>query len=224
MKLELGISDYNLLLELMQRGYGLEGKTALLQLCKSLWMKSQKQEEEFTQHFETAFSQMLQFIAEQKAEDVRADERESEDSEEVEETGTEEEQTEDDTSEEEKPESGSEKPLRNQSKKELYASLEESSATQFQNETVDHSNPYNFVFSDEFLPFTEREVSQIWRSVSRPVPGYAHTKLNIPETVEHIAREGVFIEPVYEQSSTNTVRLLILIDRGRLYDAVSRDG
>jgi uncharacterized protein len=50
--LPLGIDDYQLLLQALQGGFGIEDKAALKRLCQSLWIKSPEERALFNYHFQ----------------------------------------------------------------------------------------------------------------------------------------------------------------------------
>ena len=50
--LPLGVSDYQLLLKALQKGFGVPDREALARLCRTLWIKSSEEEQIFNYHFE----------------------------------------------------------------------------------------------------------------------------------------------------------------------------
>ncbi|MBV6628018.1 MAG: hypothetical protein KI793_34720 [Rivularia sp. (in: Bacteria)] len=50
--LPLGVDDYQAVLKALQAGYGIENKTALARLCRTLWVKSKQDKQLFDYHFE----------------------------------------------------------------------------------------------------------------------------------------------------------------------------
>lgn len=48
----LGLAEYNLLLEAIDAGFGTRDRDALAQLCRALWVKSQREEQIFQDYFD----------------------------------------------------------------------------------------------------------------------------------------------------------------------------
>ncbi|UWU50949.1 MULTISPECIES: hypothetical protein [Limnospira] len=56
----LGIDEYELLLEALMKGFGIEDEAALKRLCKTLWVKSVEDEKIFNSYFEEVMSKPLE--------------------------------------------------------------------------------------------------------------------------------------------------------------------
>ena len=58
--LPLGVSDYQLMVKALQRGFGIPDREALARLCCTLWIKSTEEERIFDYHFEQLFPKVKQ--------------------------------------------------------------------------------------------------------------------------------------------------------------------
>jgi uncharacterized protein with von Willebrand factor type A (vWA) domain len=70
-----------------------------------------------------------------------------------------------------------------------------------------------FVFTGEYFPVTRRQMKQSWRHLRSLVRSGPRVVLNVPRTVQRIARDGLLIEPVLEPRRANRMELLLLVDR-----------
>ncbi len=57
--LSLGLAEYNLLLQAIDAGFGTRDRDALAQLCRALWVKSQREEQIFQDYFDRIISSKL---------------------------------------------------------------------------------------------------------------------------------------------------------------------
>lgn len=65
--LPLGVSEYNLLLRAIDRGFGQRDRDDLAQLCRTLWIKSPAEKQIFQEHFDQMIPLQLWFQKELKA-------------------------------------------------------------------------------------------------------------------------------------------------------------
>lgn len=70
-----------------------------------------------------------------------------------------------------------------------------------------------FILSDDYLPISLRQMQQTWRGLRSYAAGrVSSTNIHWAETVQHVARQGVFTRPIYERIRENRIQLVILID------------
>jgi len=68
-----------------------------------------------------------------------------------------------------------------------------------------------WIFSDAWMPLTRREMVHGWRSLRRQQQSRPGNRLDVPATVEHIAREGMLLAPVFEKEDVNSEDLLLIL-------------
>jgi len=64
-----------------------------------------------------------------------------------------------------------------------------------------------------YWPITRRMMAYRWRYLRRPRPDGPADVLDVPATVECVAREGFFLSPVYRRRQRNHARLALLVDQ-----------
>lgn len=72
----------------------------------------------------------------------------------------------------------------------------------------------DFIFSDKFLPASDRRMKQNWRylkALAEKAPG---SEMDVAATVEKIARNGLFTAPAYQPRKIYRQHILFLIDHG----------
>jgi uncharacterized protein with von Willebrand factor type A (vWA) domain len=65
-----------------------------------------------------------------------------------------------------------------------------------------------------YWPVSRRSMVYTWRYLRRPVKDGPRDVLNIEATVEHSARQGFFLQSVYERRENNYAHLIMLVDQG----------
>jgi hypothetical protein len=65
-----------------------------------------------------------------------------------------------------------------------------------------------------YWPISRRSMAYAWRYLRRPRPDGPPDVLDLPLTVEQVARTGFFLSPVYHRREVNHAHLLLLIDQG----------
>ena len=60
--LPIGLAEYNLLLEAISGGFGTRDRDALAQLCRALWVKSQREEQIFQNYFDQIIIQQSEQV------------------------------------------------------------------------------------------------------------------------------------------------------------------
>lgn len=78
------------------------------------------------------------------------------------------------------------------------------------NQSIPH-NP--FILTNEYFPVTERQMKQIWRYLRRPVREGAATELDVEATINQIAYQGLWSQPVLVPRRVNRAEMLLLIDQ-----------
>lgn len=64
-----------------------------------------------------------------------------------------------------------------------------------------------------YWPVSRRSMIYTWRYLRRPVKDGPRNVLNLAETVERTARQGLFLQPVFERRETNHAHLVLLVDQ-----------
>jgi hypothetical protein len=67
-----------------------------------------------------------------------------------------------------------------------------------------------YLHTDEYFPTNRREMVKSWQYLRRKERTGASSQINIPKTVARIAREGVFVQPEYEDAYANRQDILFL--------------
>ena len=65
-----------------------------------------------------------------------------------------------------------------------------------------------------YWPVSRRDMIYTWRYLRRPLPDGPRDQLNVDATVEQAARQGYFLQPVYDRRERNHAHLVLLIDQG----------
>ncbi len=65
-----------------------------------------------------------------------------------------------------------------------------------------------------YWPVSRRSMVYTWRYLRRPVKDGPPVVLNVPATVERTARQGFFLQPVYDRRESNHAHLVLLADQG----------
>jgi uncharacterized protein len=224
----LGLADYMLLLEALERGYGIGNKDELQDLCCLLWLKTKPQQEQFKGFF-------IQFLKQEQkdwetntevlppVEDtkplaeggVNKDDNINNPSNNdalqpkttSENTGTQTTQGGTDTSSVD----GSETVKMQWVLNKLIANKGETLNTEGVDKTPwKLSNEY--ILSDNYHPFTERQLRQQWRRLRRKKHVGYLSEMDIDATVLDIATKGFFNMPFAKKRMANVFRLVILVD------------
>jgi hypothetical protein len=65
-----------------------------------------------------------------------------------------------------------------------------------------------------YWPISRRSMAYAWRYLRRPRPDGPPDVLDIPLTVEQVAKAGFFLAPIYHRRVINHAHLLLLVDQG----------
>ncbi|EDZ97156.1 VWA containing CoxE family protein [Limnospira maxima CS-328] len=223
----LGIDEYELLLEALMKGFGIEDEAALKRLCKTLWVKSVEDEKIFNSYFEKVMSQPLEnpLVTVEKPTPAkpaipttqpqvkqgkttptlpRNDERVSPDK-------------------LPPPEPRRDEPPQPPTQPSSEAEKSEPAESEFMLPEVavemddevqllkTITSEQFFLYSD-YLPLTKREMKQTWRYLRLPIREGPLVELDVTATIEKIIRDGFFLEPVLVPRRRNLVELVLLLD------------
>lgn len=73
-----------------------------------------------------------------------------------------------------------------------------------------HRSGSHYLHTDEYFPANRREMVKSWQYLRRKERTGASSRINIPKTVKRIAKEGVFVQPEYEDAFANRQDILFL--------------
>ncbi|KDR59057.1 MULTISPECIES: hypothetical protein [Limnospira] len=222
----LGIDEYELLLEALMKGFGIEDEAALKRLCKTLWVKSVEDEKNFNSYFEVMSKSLENPLvtveqptaqqppiptAQPQVKQVkttptlpRNDERVSPDK-------------------LPPPEPRRDQPPQPQTQPSSEAEKSEPAESEFMPQEVaveidDEVQLLKTITSEQFLlysdylPLTKRKMKQTWRYLRRPIREGPLVELDVTATIEKIIRDGFFLEPVLVPQRRNRVELVLLLD------------
>lgn len=65
-----------------------------------------------------------------------------------------------------------------------------------------------------YWPVSRRDMIYTWRYLRRPLLDGPRDQLNVAATIEQTARQGYFLQPVYDRRERNHAHLVLLIDQG----------
>jgi uncharacterized protein with von Willebrand factor type A (vWA) domain len=68
----------------------------------------------------------------------------------------------------------------------------------------------HYLHTDEYFPANRREMVKSWQYLRRMERAGASSRINIPKTVGRIAKEGVFVQPEYDDAFANRQDILFL--------------
>ncbi|MBE9188509.1 hypothetical protein IQ270_28710, partial [Microcoleus sp. LEGE 07076] len=198
----LGIDEYKLLLEALQKGFGTSDRTSLYRLCKTLWVKSAEDKRLFDYHFELIVKESQEAIP-VIPEKPEISAPETEDSGIMETVPQLTEQT--------------SEPIISAPHPELIEAIEDE--VQAAKAVMQATNKYEatsdrqFILTSEYFPVTRRQMKQSWRYLRRPVREGPPVELDVEATVNQIGRQGILLSPVLVPRRVNRSQLLLLIDR-----------
>ncbi len=197
--LPLGIDEYRLILEALQKGFGTTNQEALAELCRTLWVKSKDEEHLFNYHFQQVMS-----VSTNSAFDPTSPEKAD--------------------SSDTKTTKSSSQPKAKQTKNTLTSvtvsselievedEMQVAEAVQITTNSYEEIAENRFTQTDEYFPVTRRQMKQSWRHLRRFVREGLPT-LDVEATIERIGQQGVLLEPVMVPSRVNRTELQLLIDQ-----------
>jgi uncharacterized protein len=69
-----------------------------------------------------------------------------------------------------------------------------------------------YILTDNYHPFSERELTQNWRRLRRKQPAGTSRDIDVEATIKQIAQQGVFDKPIGQRRLVNDYRLIVLVD------------
>ena len=223
---ELGVGEYKLLFEAHEKGVSLRDEAALMQLCKTIWLKDQTQFEAFKKLFDGIIAPAFrekQEVSDKQAEldrDARKDaqstpdaqQKDSPDAEQKQETLTTATELSDAEALERIPDSDAVP-----GEGDLSIGLEQSGG--FTLEEIAEAplseagiSTHRFLLNERYLPVSPRDMQQHWRFLQNNFERGETPQIDLLRTVASIARRGILLEPVFQKRALNRTHLLFLID------------
>ncbi|WP_146217444.1 hypothetical protein [Chitinophaga sp. S165] len=216
------LSSYLLLIDTLKNGYGLTSKEELLFLCKKLWLKPFHLKSNIMneQILEEILNRHLGIYAQLDI-PVPIDEKSAKKEEKIGSDSSKETKT----SAEKPGEEGSEDKKENKKEIENVPDEEAGELNFYISEVKDDTtaattdNNYNhlfgkknYTFDNRYLPVSRRFIEQTIRSLRYKVPGAGRATIDIPATVEEVARKGYFNEWKLTEEDGFVTRWTLLID------------
>lgn len=186
----LGVDDYLLALDVLMSGTGLASADDLWFTCRTLWAKSEEEQELFDRDFASLVRPLVNSSAQRSTEE-QEDGTESLDQESIEGQG----------------EQGTFSSVEGYEKRLPLAIPPEINL--HTRETI----PTSRYQLQPRLPVSRREFANIWRPLHRsPRVGFP-LELDVQATIDSICRNGFFLEPVMQPRRNNRLKLLTLVDK-----------
>lgn len=214
--IELDMQQYFAFLKSLNSGIEVKSPEELLDLCKIHWLTRPQYRREFERYFFEEFSKLVHF---------NRVEKEPIEGQKVPKNATEELPPRDETPNASPPTSSpspeGQKPLSQPTKDEqfnaIYVNFKEGLGLGGPLEG-EHSHPSfldnDFIFSDKYLPTSDRKMKQNWRYLKGRVARAPGEEMDILATVEAIARTGFLLEPIALPMKLYRYHILFLIDHG----------
>ncbi|MCF6405862.1 hypothetical protein L3C95_23385 [Chitinophaga filiformis] len=216
------LSSYLLLIDTLKNGYGLNSREELLFLCKKLWLKpfhlksnvlnEQVLEEILDRHLGIYAQQDIAVSHDTKAartEETKTTNSEKEAKAPITETGK------DDTGSNQESQKTTETVIAEETGElNFYISeVEDDTAAATTDRNYNHLfRKKNYTFDNRYLPVSRRFIEQTIRSLRYKVPGTGRPTVDIPATVEEVARKGYFNEWKLTEEDGFVTRWTLLID------------
>ena len=222
----LGLSDYMLLLDAHERGFGVGNKDELQDLCAMLWLKSKSEQERFKVFFTSYLKDEADTFLKTS----------------VSSKPTETFDNQDDINPipeplDHKPEVQTPNPLPTSTPSVSEAKEATETTTAEGNDMVTvqwniskmvgnggnalnteggdntpHSLSNRYILSEAYHPFTERQLRQQWRRLRRKQTAGQTPDIDIEATIKNIATKGFFDAPIQKRHLVNDFRLIVLVD------------
>ncbi len=216
----LGVSDYGLLLEALNGGFGLKSETDLLRLCRTLWFKPGQSWELFQEQFYQALADAKQtplpepspstpeendpaFQTKQQEDNPIEEGEDPLDDQSSFESETENSATE----EEDTPTEGNFVHLSIASSAELAGEN-----LQTKEQLQSQLQAQSFIFQGRYQAISNRQLTQSWRYLPDRTEDRPSDEIDIKATVENIAKSGRLEKIAFHKQKVGLARLLLLID------------
>lgn len=211
----LGIEEYYLFLNLLRSGYSIQSKGDLLNLCKYLWLKSEKDLNDFEYYFKISFQILGDdlFLVNKSASELNAIKKNQNISGDKSSSVEPREQK-------IKERLGGEEFIEefvtdelNVIDKELQESNLKFSEMNFQEKTIELTKKSirKFTFKYDYIPITRRSLMTSWRYIYPTLNAKSSKVLDVEETIQKIGKTGFFLEPVFKNTKIKD-RLILLLD------------
>ncbi|MDZ4682886.1 MAG: hypothetical protein SH848_11165 [Saprospiraceae bacterium] len=222
---ELGVGEYKLLFEAQEKGISLSDEVAVMQLCKTIWLKDQAQFGAFRKLFDAIIAPA--FREKQEAgSNLQADAEETKDT-----RPDRDAQKKPVPETEQKPETPQPAPELSEAEAleripdseaapdegDLSIGLEQSGS--FTLEDIEETplseagiSTHRFLLNERYLPVSPRDMQQHWRFLQNNFERGITPHIDLLRTVASIARRGILLEPVFQKRTLNRTHLLFLID------------
>ena len=220
---ELGVSDYQLIIDALNGGYGLKNGTDLLDLCRTLWYKPTESLEVFEDLFERTFVNeriaVQASLTEELDDEIDVQDDFTPDSDQIDRDESADSKPEDDESQTDDPEEEDTSTDHDEFADSITLSIAGKATKEHSRETgtgirEGSMNAREFLFFGAYRPVSERDML-IYRNYLKKKSGeYETEKLDIEKTIEQYCHEGFFSTPIFQKESKYDSRLLILIDTG----------
>ncbi len=216
------LSSYLLLIDTLKNGYGLTSKEELLFLCKKLWLKpfhlkssimnEQILEEILNRHLGIYAQLDIPVPADAKAA-KKEDKTGGDDSKEIK-TSAEKTGDQDSGEKKEAKKEIEDVPEEEAGELNFYISevKDDTTAATTDNNYNHLFGKKNYTFDNRYLPVSRRFIEQTIRSLRYKVPGAGRPTIDIPATVEEVARKGYFNEWKLTEDDGFVTRWTLLID------------
>lgn len=219
----MGVDDYGNLLEALNGGFGLKSDQDLLQLCRLLWFKPNQSWELFQDQFWRAFRNEKSFNAGSESTRSLTGEPKDSTSDEItdfdEPTFSRSDPQESSSGFESSPTTGSAEEAAQSGAENQYLYLSIASSAELSGGSLppmqqieQHISQYEFVFQGRYQAINSRQLQNSWRYLPERTQKRPLDEINIPATVERIARTGSLEKVVFKQESLGLARLLVLLD------------
>ncbi len=229
----LGVSEYLLLVKVLNSGHRVKTFDEFMFLCETLWLKNYERRNEFYAIFEKRRRLLIDFIAELEHEANRKDDviptpeppeplpkpfvdPISKNPFSGDNTHT---------TKQKEPVGSVPKPFTDLDRTgpESMITITQKEGDHKSQKEVSIENPGSgnlsalsspFIFSKNYFPVANRELQQIWRSLRYNREENSVDEIDFPVTIKQLAREGIFTGLHYKKEINNTVSLFVFIDRG----------
>lgn len=214
-----GLEKYKLFLQAIEQGIGWaedEQQAELLALCETLFLQQHRDKTIFRQIFKDAVAAEKKVVtnyysvAEQKTEQPEQQPAEAERPKPPTDKPNPRPQQPNEQQPEQTPQSN---PADRSAMEELPVALSLGDTQQLEQQVTDLRANYGkrFLFSDDYQPLTSRELAQSWRYLRFKEADKASEKLDVLATVQKLAQDGFFSEPVYEPIFKNAKGALVIL-------------
>ena len=225
--IELDARQYRNFLHCLLLGT-VKDKADMLELCKTMWLTRPQFRPRFEEIFEEAYAELPQYWAHFVEEARMVQQKEAQPVAEARPVST------PDKPEpprpEVKPPERTEVPLTDQPPPELPADKtaawqevellfdeggEGGASVQKEERELPSQLETPFLFSEQkYLPFQQRRAKQSWRRLKQQSFRESTEEVNVPETVQALARNGFFYELVFETRKVSRQHFVVLLDHG----------